>query len=128
MIAASLSDVLSKRAGLKPTGMDVTHTGTVLRDSSGAAQHTGFTVFTPEHDRIMQIYQVHSVADGSKSWSEMCAALPEYMLSASVLSRLSPATARAFAWNVTEGKYFDAKSGGEAPTQLANDMENKDSR
>ena len=117
-----LGEVLQRKQGLKSGGMDRTHTGGIARDATGIAIKTGFTVFTPEHDRIMQIYEAHGV-----DWVAMAAALPEYNLSVGVLARLAPKTAKAFAWNVTEGKYFDEAAGGEAaaPVQLAKDMENK---
>ena len=117
-----LGEVLQRKQGLRSGGMDRTHTGGITRDASGTAIKTGFTIFTPEHDRIMQIYEAHGV-----DWVAMAAALPEYNLSVGVLARLAPKTAKAFAWNVTEGKYFDEAAGGgaAAPVQLAKDMENK---
>lgn len=44
------------------------------------------------------------------------------------LSKLDPSTttAKAFAWNTTEGKYFDeSKNKAIDPTQLAKEMENR---
>jgi hypothetical protein len=132
-----LGEVLAKKDGLKDSGMDRTHTGGVTRDSNGDAIYKGFDVFTPEHHRIMKIYNEaaacsNKAADGgsdNNDWAAgMVRLLPEYYLSVDLLSSNRPATAKTFAWNITEGKYFDeSSSAGVAanPTQLSKGMENK---
>jgi hypothetical protein len=126
-LGVDLGEVLAKKNGLKDSGMDRTHTGGVTRDSNGNSIYTGFDIFTPEHHRIMKIYETHSKEDGSKDWAGIVRSFPEYYLSVDLLSSNKPPTAKAFAWNTTEGKYFDESSAGEVanPTQLSKDMENK---
>jgi hypothetical protein len=129
----NLGELQQKKDGLKDGGggMDLTHTGTVTRDSQGKAQHGGFTLFTPEHERIMAIYDEGGEV-GAKDWAGLAAKLPEYCLSVELLTSKAPATAKAFAWNTTEGKYLDeaaaaaaASSGANVNiTQLSKDMEN----
>jgi len=148
----NLSEVLAKKQGLKDSGMgNRTHTGGITRDeATGRATLTGFTVFTPEHERLMHVFQANALrkeeegsggggggggaAAGARDWTAMAALLPEYGLSAALLSRLAPPTAKAFAWNVTEGRYagesLAAATGGRGDValnavQLAKDMEHK---
>ena len=64
--------------------------------------------------------------NGVRDWAGIVAALPEYTLSLDKLGVLDVKTsAKAFAWNVTEGKYYDEAREVEMPVQLAKDMENR---
>jgi hypothetical protein len=118
----NLGELKQKKDGLKDGGMDRTHTGTVTRDAEGKAQHGGFTLFTPEHERIMKIYE-DGGAEGAKDWAGLAAKLPEYCLSVDLLTSMAPTTAKAFAW------YLDGAAAAAAPNsniaQLASAMENK---
>ena len=153
----NLDEVLAKKRDLKNGGicdLSSTRSGGVTRDeATGDTRQTGFTVFTPEHERIMRIFEANTISrkkeeEGScrgsapvkaRDWAAMAALLPEYGLSVALLSSLlvPPETAKAFAWNVTEGKYSNDESLAAAATagaggsgalnvvQLAKDMEHK---